>query len=286
MKLTEFNRELGSIIESVVREEVEKSMKLDESTCNECGLVESECKCINESDADVEEGNKFTGERAKAIEAGEDEFEVDGKTYSVKESKKKVLRLTEDELVALVEKLVQEQKVPGLDEYEKAHKESGKQNKENDDEVSKKMSEYSDIEGNTSEEFPKANSGDIKADRVEDEEEIEFIEDIKGGMHALEYDRENEAHSEMVDKQLKGDSTQGNAQVDEDGEALGNVVPTETGEKLAKAKDRQGLSKEKKKGYNTFPQKVQTVNESMINENVSEDMAKIRHLLTYSKKTQ
>ena len=30
MKLTEFNRELGTIIENVVREEVEKSMKLEE----------------------------------------------------------------------------------------------------------------------------------------------------------------------------------------------------------------------------------------------------------------
>ena len=31
------------------------------------------------------EGNKFTGEREKAIAAGEDEFEVDGKKYKVKE---------------------------------------------------------------------------------------------------------------------------------------------------------------------------------------------------------
>ena len=35
-------------------------------------------------------------------------------------------------------------------------------------------------------------------------------------------------------KYLKGDSTTGNAQVDEDGNALGNVVPSEVGEKFYK----------------------------------------------------
>jgi hypothetical protein len=37
---------------------------------------------------ETEEGNLFSGKRADAIENGEDSFEVDGKTYPVKESKK------------------------------------------------------------------------------------------------------------------------------------------------------------------------------------------------------
>jgi len=37
---------------------------------------------------DVEEGNKFSGERDKAIAAGENEFEVDGKKYKVTEESK------------------------------------------------------------------------------------------------------------------------------------------------------------------------------------------------------
>lgn len=300
MKLDKFNTELGKIIENVVMEEVQKTLNITEEegkVCESCGLNEAECQCpVNESDVEVEEGNAFTDARAKAIEAGEDSFEVDGKEYPVKGEEdeikesvksKKVLRLTESELVDLIEKLVSEQKnIPGLDAYTKAHKESGKQNKENDELVAKKMKEYSDIEGDTSEEFPKQNGGEIKADRVEKDEEIEFIEDMKGGMTALEYHRTNDEFEDKVEKQLKGDSTQGNAQVDEDGEPLGNVVPTETGEKFDKARKRQGLNKEKKKGYNTFPQKVETVKESMISEQVLSDMDKMKHLVLYSKRTQ
>ena len=126
----------------------------------------------------------------------------------------------------------------------------------------------------------------MKAERVEDEKEIEFIEDMKGGMTALEYDRANDEFEDKVEKQLMGDSTQGNAQVDEDGEPLGNVIPTKTGEKLNNARKRQGLNKEKKKGYNTFAQKVEQVKESKINENVLSDMDKMRHLVLYTKKTQ
>jgi len=42
-------------------------------------------------EADVEEGNEFSGERDKAIKAGKDSFEVDGKTYPVKGDKNKSL---------------------------------------------------------------------------------------------------------------------------------------------------------------------------------------------------
>ena len=40
-----------------------------------------------EAEAETEEGNAFSGALAKAKEDGDDSFEVDGKTYSVKESK-------------------------------------------------------------------------------------------------------------------------------------------------------------------------------------------------------
>ena len=52
--------------------------------CNECGMYESHCECpVNE--ADMEEGNEFSGELAKAKASGAKEFEVDGKKYPVKE---------------------------------------------------------------------------------------------------------------------------------------------------------------------------------------------------------
>ena len=54
------------------------------------------------------------------------------------------------------------------------------------------MSEYTDVEGGEKNEFPNQNGGEVKADRVEDDKEIEFIEDMKGGMTALEYDITND----------------------------------------------------------------------------------------------
>jgi hypothetical protein len=45
-------------------------------------------KKVDESDDELEEGNAFTGALAKAKEEGEKEFEVDGKTHKVEESKR------------------------------------------------------------------------------------------------------------------------------------------------------------------------------------------------------
>ena len=53
---------------------------LDESKCPECGMDPCEC------DHDMEEGNEFSGELAQARAQHKDSFEVDGKTYPVKES--------------------------------------------------------------------------------------------------------------------------------------------------------------------------------------------------------
>ena len=49
------------------------------------GEMCSKCKCDPCKCDDVEEGNEFSGNREEAIKAGKKEFEVDGKTYPVKE---------------------------------------------------------------------------------------------------------------------------------------------------------------------------------------------------------
>ncbi len=47
-------------------------------------------KPVAKKDVKVKEGNKFSGELAKAKSSGKEEFEVDGKKYKVNEAKKKV----------------------------------------------------------------------------------------------------------------------------------------------------------------------------------------------------
>ena len=62
---------------------IEESEDTEEFTGEE---VKKESHCHSEEDdADVEEGNAFGDAVRKAKEAGEDEFEVGGKTYQVKE---------------------------------------------------------------------------------------------------------------------------------------------------------------------------------------------------------
>jgi len=60
---------------------IKKQRDMEEAECNECG------DNMYEENAETEEGNAFSGALAKAKEDGDDSFEVDGKTYSVKESK-------------------------------------------------------------------------------------------------------------------------------------------------------------------------------------------------------
>ena len=87
-------------------------------------------------DGEMEEGNEFSGALADAKKRGEKSFEVDGKTYPVKES----IQLTEDELIDLIEKIVNEQTtVPVTNKSLKSSK------TENDDyikSVTKKMQTY------------------------------------------------------------------------------------------------------------------------------------------------
>jgi hypothetical protein len=57
------------------------------------------------SEAEVEEGNEFSGERDKAIKAGKNDFTVDGKTYPVKGDKNESLEESDIDQIADVGKV-------------------------------------------------------------------------------------------------------------------------------------------------------------------------------------
>jgi hypothetical protein len=75
-----------------------------------------------EPKGETEEGNEFSGARAEAIKKGEKSFEVNGKPYPVKES----IQLSEEELIDLIEKIVNEQTEVKV--TNKSLKDSGKEN--------------------------------------------------------------------------------------------------------------------------------------------------------------
>jgi uncharacterized protein YukE len=255
---------------------------------------------------------------------------------AVKES----LQLTEEELIDLIETIVMEQKVKdiaeknnitnkkaeGLKKTEKVLKADKKENDDYAKEVVKKMKEYvkagSVGEYNESpESFPQSNytMGKMKEKTMKyhpSQAVDEYIEAFAfPGMTNLVYD-EIKPDEKKIEKHLKGDSTTGNAVKDKDGKALGNVVPSEVGERFMKnfednlygaeqmnvSYKRQpqpvdvggtdkmdGSLKSIRKGSNKKAEKIMNQLESSEDrkdEVIKEEMNKMMNLITYNKKTQ
>ena len=266
----------------------------------------------HQTDEEMEEGNAFTGALAKAKRKGDDEFEVDGKEYQVKES----IKLTEEEMIDLIEKIVNEEKdnikkmskPKGLSTYETA---IGKSKKENDDyikSVTKKMKDYlkDASKGDFSFEpkiFPKGNGelGEMKKKTYKATPEVEeYIENFSAaGQENLVFD-EIHPNEEKMDEYMEGSSMAGN------NPEWANAVETDVNKKRNKIRKRNllGILK-KKEGYNRQPQPVYDSKKDNEDEKdvarifqalesteekkeklIKEDIDKINRMLGYNKKTQ
>ena len=233
---------------------------------------------------ETEEGNAFSGALANAKKNGKDSFEVDGKKYPVKESNGS-LKLTEDELIDMIEKIVMEQKVKDIAEKENITKKLPqglkdtdrvltKNKKVNDDhtkEVVKKMKEYlkdmtkADYNENP-DDFPRSNYDIDKDEKVMKYNPSEAVEEYIDafsypGMTNLVYD-EIKPDDEKISKYLKGDSTTGNAVTDKDGKALGNVGKSKVGDRFKKNYDENLYGAEQMNGsYKRVTQPVDVAGE-------------------------
>jgi hypothetical protein len=285
-------------------------------------------------EAETEEGNAFSGALSDAKKSGKDSFEVDGKKYPVKENKGS-LKLTEDELIDMIERIVNEQEVKdkseknnitkkdaqGLKDTDKVLGQNKKINDDHTKEVVKKMKEYMKdmfMGGNgyedQPEDFPQSNydmEKDHKEKKYNPSDAVEeYIDNFAyPGMTNLVYD-EIKPDDEMIGKQMKGDSKNGNAVTGKDGKALGNVSKRslKVGEKFKKNFDENLYGAEQMNGsYKRVPQPVDVAGdkkqtgslgkaEKILNklestENkkekiVSEEMNKMKNLISYSRKTQ
>ena len=299
-------------------------------------------------EAETEEGNAFSGALADAKKSGKDSFEVDGKTYNVKENRKSSLKLTEDELIDLIEQIVLEQSVKDPAEksnisnkspegLKKTDKVLGLNKKENDDyakEVVEKMKDYmkdmfsgSNGYDENPDDFPQSNydmEKDHKEKKYHPSDAVEeYIEAFAyPGMTNLVYD-EIKPDDEMIEKQIKGDSKNGNAVTGSDGKALGNVSKRseKTGERFKKNFDENLYGAEQQKAsYKRQPQetievagegktkgslkskqgadKASSINkaskilntleskEDKKSKVISEEMEKMKNLIGYNRKTQ
>jgi hypothetical protein len=260
----------------------------------------------------------------------------------IKENKN-TLALTENELIDMIENIVKEQivkdsseknnfgvnKPQGLKKTEKAQGESQKENDKYAKEVVKKMKDYmkdmymgGGSYNENPEDFPQSNydmekeHNEMKyhpSDAVE-----EYIEAFSyPGMTNLVYD-EIKPDDEMISKQIKGDSKNGNAVSGKDGKALGNVSKRseKVGDRFKKnfdenlygaeqmnvsykrqpqpvdvagTKKQNGSLKSIKAGSTGKAQKIMNQLESTEDKAtkiIKEDLQKMKNLISYNRKTQ
>jgi hypothetical protein len=233
---------------------------------------------------------------------------------NLKKMNESKIYLSEDEVVNLIEKLVAEERVKGLDVTNKNLKASKKENDDYLKSVTKKMKDYlKDGSKGEYEENPKnfpMGNGQIekmkKKAYTPSEEVEEYIEDFAyPGQTNLVFD-EIKPDDERIEKHLKGNKTTGNAEVDEEGKAYGNVVPSKTGDKFMKNYQKNAYGQEQMNAsYKRYPQEtievsgentkskrkqsaLSKLSESEIETNnlIKEEFNKIQHLMGYNKKTQ
>jgi hypothetical protein len=221
------------------------------------------------------DGNKKEPMKSAAKDAKKSKQGLKGKD-KVSES----LIFTENELISFIEKMVNEEKnsfkmkqPKGYKEYEKAYKQDGKENEDYLKSVAKKMTDYlkgasdkaSKYEMKETQKFPTENGGLEKGNRKKytpSDAVDEYIDAFSyPGQTNLVYD-EIKPNDEWIEANLKGSSKTGNAQVDKDGNALGNVVPSEVGEKFFKNfKDNLYGQEQQDASYKRQPQPVDQAGE-------------------------
>ena len=315
---------INNIVDRVLNEELSK--KIDDVVETISEDMDEKPKEIDEVEVDEEdiaEGNAFSEARCKAICAGDQSFEVDGKEYevtdaddsdkeacgckSMKESTKNVVTLSESEMIELIQRLVMEQKeAKGLKDTEKILKDSKKVNDEAMEAVNKKMKKY--VEAGSEEaytpdakHFPQGNGelGETEKMAYTASKQVEeFIEYVSrtAGQEDLDYDQ-IKPDEEWIEMNIMGSSKTGNSQ------EYANAVPTDVNKKINIKRNKKELKKLKDMAYAKAPQPVydiagnKTHNDSFAGlqtasidekkgEKINEDIDRMKSLLGHNYKTQ
>jgi len=235
-----------------------------------------------------------------------DDFRLLRKKFNVKES----IKLTETEMIDLIERIVKEEKLKatakhkGLATYEKAHKGSGNENEDYLKSVTKKMKDYlkdgSKGEYDTNPKiFPKGNGELAKMDKkayVPSDAVKDYVDNFTAaGLENLDYD-EIQPNEEWVSDNIVGSSRTGN------NPEWANTGESDVNEKRNKIRKDNYLAKLKRKAYNKAPQpavidksgddkgtniltKLESVEDKKQNK-INEEFERMKNLISYNQKTQ
>jgi hypothetical protein len=226
-----------------------------------------------------------------------------------KGGKKESIKLTESEMIELIENIIKEEeklksfgKPKGLAKYEEVHKKDGKENEEYLRSVAKKMKEYlkdgskGDYEENPKH-FPKGNGQLAKMAAKKytmSDDGKDFIDDFMSpGMEDLVPD-EIQYDEKWVEDNIKGSSRTGNDS------KYANAEETELGDNLVKKLKAKKYHKAKELAYRKSKQPVtdgtgenagSATNIKLESNNkegkvLNEEFSKIQHLMSYDRKTQ
>jgi len=239
-----------------------------------------------------------------------------GESNESKKKSKSILKLSESEMIDLIEKIVLEDKEKvksniknltepkGLSTYKRAVKTSGKENDDYIKSVAKKMKDYlkdgskGDYETNPKH-FPKNNGGLAKMKKMAYEvskDGEEFLDDyMKPGMENLDYD-EIQPNEDWMKDNIEGSSRTGN------NPDWANAEETELGAKLNKKRKENKFAKAKRAAYNKSPQPVVSdkpgqesgkglnikteSTEPKTDKKLNEEFEKMKSLISYDRKTQ
>jgi len=173
-------------------------------------------------------------------------------SYRIKMGDGDFLDLGESELIDMIEELVTEEKVKdnlkktgkpaGLVQYDRVSKKDKEQNSKANQASFKKMADYVEKTGSKGKfdskpvMFPKGNGELAKMDKKA-YTPSEYVDDYVDafaypGQTNIKFDIKPD--DKKIEMYLKGNRLTGNAQVDDEGNPLGNVVPSKLGEKMYK----------------------------------------------------
>ena len=265
----------------------------------------------------LRKGKKETKEGSKPdfLDLDKDGNKKESMKSAAKDAKSKVdesLQLTEDELVALIENIIKEDKktkfkksnTKGLDVYQKAHRGSGKENDDYLKSVAKKMKDYlkDGSKGNydtNPEIFPKGNGELAKMSKkayVPSDAVKDYTDNLTAaGLENIDYD-EIHPNEDWVSANVEGSSKTGN------NPDWANTGKSDVNKKRNKIRKDNMLAKIKRKAYNKAAQPIVTdktgedatdklmvkleSTEDKKNNILSEEFNRMKNLMGYNKKTQ